>query len=64
MLYLLPLHKSLLPKKKKEVFVLLQTFSLKGIVGDHFQISDEFFGSLPSCFTSDLDFMARLCFCF
>ena len=38
-LHLLLLYESLLPKKG---FMLLQTFSNKGIIGDHFQLSDGF----------------------
>ena len=52
---------SFLPKK---VFVLMQTFSRKGIARDHFQLSGEFFYSFIFCFTSDLDCMGCFCFCF
>ena len=42
--------------------MLLETFSPKGIVRDHLQLSDEFFYSLSFCFTSDLDCMGRYLF--
>ena len=45
-------------------FVCFYKLSHKGIVGDHFQLFDEFLCSLPFCFTSDLDYMGNFCFCF